>query len=91
MEPGKSHPGKGELRAYHDQALSKVEHCQIETHLKSCAHCQAKLTTLAARSQQVEAKLLLLDTLPDMTPEKSRLAAYNRITNRLRLERRTSI
>lgn len=90
MGPGKSHPGEGELRAYQDQALSIQRQRQIETHLAGCEECQARLAALAASAQQAKAKLSLLDPRSDLTQEKSRSAAYIRLTNHLELEKEKS-
>ena len=57
-----------ELHAYFDQALSRSQCAEIETHLSHCAQCQAQRALVAALRDQTTALLARLAPYPVITP-----------------------
>src|SRR5258706_16282923 len=62
------HIPEDELHAYLDQALSRSQCAEIETHLSACKLCQARRATVAALRDRTTALLSGLTPRPVIVP-----------------------
>ncbi|MGQ0703064.1 MAG: anti-sigma factor family protein [Gemmatimonadales bacterium] len=62
------HVPEEELHAYFDQALSRSQCAEIETHLSHCARCQAQRAEVAALRDRTTAVLAQLSPRPVIVP-----------------------
>lgn len=68
------HVSEGQLRAYHDGALTAADCERVETHLRTCERCTAASQRVQARGTRVHA--LLERTAPDRAPLSTEAAWY---------------
>ncbi len=62
------HVPEEELHAYFDQALSRSQCAEIETHLSHCARCQAQRAEVALLRDRTTALLARLSPQPVIVP-----------------------
>ena len=62
------HVPEEEFHAYFDQALSRSQGAEIETHLSHCASCQGRRAEVAALRDRTSALLARLSPRPVITP-----------------------
>lgn len=75
------HLSEGELRAFHDDALSAAEQEVVQEHLQACARCAERAERIQARGRRVETLLAGLEpaTGQDVAPTylaRRRLKSY---------------
>ena len=62
------HLQDGQLRAYLDHELDKIEMGQVSQHLSACSDCQARLGIMEARVQKIQLHLDSLQPAPNRSP-----------------------
>jgi hypothetical protein len=78
------HPSENELRAYQDGQLPEAEQEHTAAHLAECSECQAALSGLATRAEQVNAALDALAPTPaEARRTASSAAAWRKFEQKL--------